>query len=415
MSSGGWPASGPRHGRHRRESVNEAWTPAVRPGEAAHQPVHARLDGAPPSLLARQPGWPVPRPPADEPRLLDDPLLAPWREQLAGLDDPWPAGPAEVARDPLDLPPPPPPAVVASLLAEPGSRPRDDDTMPLALVPLPREEPDVHLPGHSLETPPRGLRKFDLGTVPASVTPPRTWRKAAWFAVGTSAAVVCGLAIAAVRLVGAPSPGYTIDALPAYPTKPMEIEQLPAQETSEAPATSGSRGPEPSSADRRPDRPLTDSARNSEDVAIAGSSAVEQTTGSPEEPGTSTASTGNGEPTEPTRPSRTTVGPEPVTPTDPQRMGDRTEQFYALVTEDPQAAHELCTGGMARQGPEGIEARYAGVERVEVQEITIDRNRGVTTSKVKVVHKDGRETIEERRLTFTWGGDPKISDETISG
>ncbi len=47
------------------------------------------------------------------------------------------------------------------------------------------------------EAPATGLRKFDLGNVPASVTPPRSWRRAAWFAVGTSAAVVLGLTVAA--------------------------------------------------------------------------------------------------------------------------------------------------------------------------------------------------------------------------
>jgi len=108
------------------------------------------------------------------------------------------------------------------------------------------------------------------------------------------------------------------------------------------------------------------------------------------------------------------VGPAPVTPTNPQRMGDVTEAYYAMVTDNPEAAHELTTGGMAREGAEGIEARYAGVERVEVQDITIDRNQAITTSTVKLVHEDGTETIEQRQLTFTWGGDPKITDEATT-
>jgi len=95
-------------------------------------------------------------------------------------------------------------------------------------------------------------------------------------------------------------------------------------------------------------------------------------------------------------------------------MGDVTEAYYAMVTDNPEAAHELTTGGMAREGAEGIEARYAGVERVEVQDITIDRNQAITTSTVKLVHEDGTETIEQRQLTFTWGGDPKITDEATT-
>jgi hypothetical protein len=93
-------------------------------------------------------------------------------------------------------------------------------------------------------------------------------------------------------------------------------------------------------------------------------------------------------------------------------MGDRTVEYFALVTEDPQAAHEMCAGGLASAGPEGIEARYAGVDHVQVQDMTIDRNHATTTSTVKVLHEDGTETVEQRQLRFTWGGDPKISGDT---
>lgn len=113
-------------------------------------------------------------------------------------------------------------------------------------------------------------------------------------------------------------------------------------------------------------------------------------------------------------PTRRTVGPAPVTPTDPQAMGDRTEQYFRLVTSDPAGAHAMTTGGMAREGTQGIEARYTGVRRVVVQDITIDRNEAITTSKIKVVHEDGTETIETRRLTFTWGGDPKITEDSTT-
>jgi hypothetical protein len=55
-----------------------------------------------------------------------------------------------------------------------------------------------------------------------------------------------------------------------------------------------------------------------------------------------------------------------------------------------------------------------GVERVEVQAITIDRNQAITTSTIKVVREDGTVTIETRRLTFTWGGDPKITEDSTT-
>ena len=263
-----------------------------------------------------------------------------------------------------------------------------------------RDVPVVHtLPP---ETPPSGLRKFDLGTVPASVTPPRTWRKAAWFAVGTSAAVMVGLAYAAVEFVGEPGEPPLIDALPAYPTRSWSLEPLPAEQSTNEPdrPVSSSGSPQNSSSAHNPDTAVGDSPI--------------RTTTSPG--GRPTSSPGGGStptpaPTEPPPPSRTTIGSAPVTPTNPEKMGDVTEAYYAMVTDNPEAAHEMTTGDMAREGAEGIEARYEGVERVEVQEITIDRSNAITTSTVKVVHEDGTETIEQRQLKFTWGGDPKIKEE----
>src|SRR5437867_283497 len=66
-------------------------------------------------------------------------------------------------------------------------------------VPAPRD------PGSAVayacpELPTTGLRTFNLGTIPASVTPPRTWRRAAAFAVGTAMLVLLGLGYAAVTL-----------------------------------------------------------------------------------------------------------------------------------------------------------------------------------------------------------------------
>jgi hypothetical protein len=256
------------------------------------------------------------------------------------------------------------------------------------------------------DTSPRGLRTFDLGTVPASVTPPRSWRRAAWFAVGTSAAVVLGLAVASAELMGRPVDGSFIDALPAYPSGPMTLEKLPNQQTTTDAPTSGhtSKGRPPSSGSRPAPTGQSVPPRDT----VAGNTSDPETGGSADDDAITTAAT------TPVEPTRVTVGEAPVTPTNPQAMGDRTEEYFKLVTSDPAAAHAMTTGGMAREGTEGIEARYGDVERVEVQDVTIDRGQGVTTSTVKVVHEDGTETIEKRTLTFTWGADPKITDDTVT-
>jgi hypothetical protein len=283
------------------------------------------------------------------------------------------------------------------------------DTVPMGLV---TDDPSAVV--YAVPEPAAtGLRKFDLGNVPASVTPPRSWRRAAWFAVGTSAAVALGLTVAAVELMGRPvGDSGLIDALPAYPTGPLTLEKLPDHYATTDPTTGKpvpsskqpkhSAAPKPSQAPSQQDVPPKDTVTGGDHTSDAPSQ------------GGPTTTTPDG-PTTPVEPMRTTVGRAPITPTDPQAMGDRTEEYFRLVTSDPAAAHEMTTGDMAREGQEGIEARYDGVRRIEVQDITIDRSRAVTTSTVKVVRSDGSETIEHRQLTFTWGGDPKILDDSVTG
>ncbi|GAB1508571.1 hypothetical protein [Actinophytocola sp. KF-1] len=400
--------SGPAHARH--DGMR-----AFRPGDTAAPPAWPASE-----VLTRRPGWPV-----DEPEVP--------RARGAADAPAWPA-PRHRAQDwPAAVPPSPrhaegtPPSflrksIVAADAPASPRRPRHAaehadvlaDTVPMG--PPPKHSKTDTGPLSSAivyalpETPATGLRKFDLGTVPASVTPPRSWRKAAWFAVGTSAAVVLGLTIATSELMGRPVSDETlIDALPAYPTGPLTLAELPHHdETSDAPSTDRPTTSTRHSTSATPSATTEDSpARDTVIGSTTGEVSVVPTEPTSEDTTTTSSAT-------PAPPVRETVGDAPVTPTDPQKMGDRTEEYFALVTEDPAAAHALTTGGMAREGEEGIEARYGDVERIEVQEITIDRGKSETTSRMKVVHKDGTATIEERRLTFTWGGDPKIAADSTT-
>lgn len=433
MTSGGWYSQEQRHGRHRQGTTGAAWTPAVRPTDSG--PAHARHDGvaafrptdtAPPpawptsEVLTRRPGWPV-DPEVPKARTAAPAWPAP-RHRAAQLGVPSSRraaqAPPSFLREPIvgqDVPAPLRRRRHAA--ARPVAPDMLADTVPMGGARHSKAEAADEEAGAVVyalpETPATGLRTFDLGTVPASVTPPRSWRKAAWFAVGTSAAVVLGLTVATTELMGRPvGDGSLIDALPAYPTGPLTLAELPHEATtSDAPTThkpSRSSGrPSPSNAAAPP------SQESPPQDTVIGSTTGEESVVPTEPPSEGTTTTPPT--TTPGGPTRRTVGPAPVTPTDPAKMGDRTEEYFQLVTSDPAAAHAMTTGGLAREGAEGIEARYGGVERVEVQEITIDRNQAITTSRVTVVHKDGTETVERRQLTFTWGGDPKITDETTTG
>ncbi|MGB3440279.1 MAG: hypothetical protein WBA97_16150 [Actinophytocola sp.] len=403
MTSGGWHTQEHRHGRHHRDTTGEAWTPAERPTDAA--PDHAWRDGPPAFRLtgmAPPPVWPVSEEVTDQPVWPVDPPQEPETTDAPA----WPP-----SREPA----------YAMAAAERNATPPDmlADTVPMAWY----DEPEAGSPSGAMtypltESPLTGLGTFDLGTVPASVTPPRSWRKAAWFAVGTSAAVALGLTVATSELMGRPvDDGRLIDALPGYPSGPLTLSQLPhdagtpsSGRPDDGGAPTSHRGPSttvatPPSSQDDPPRDTVTGRTSDEESVVPTEPPSKDTTAAP--PTTSAAAT--------TAPTRTTVGPPPVLLADPQQMGDATEEYFELVTIDPAAALAMATGGLAREGEEGIEARYGRVERVEVQDITIDRDQAFTTSRVEVVHENGARTVEQRRLKFTWGDDPKITEDTITG
>src|SRR5262245_59548443 len=205
MTSGGWHSQDQRHGRHRQGATGAAWTPVVRPTDSG--PAHARRDGLVPAMrpadtgpawpvsevLTRRPGWP-----ADPPHALKDPFgaLNVSKGSFRASPPVWPSDDEERPEVPVQLRP-------ARHAAPPRRRTVSSDmvldTVPMGTVRIGRHEAVVYAVP---ETPATGLRTFDLGNVPASVTPPRSWRRAAWFAVGTSAAVVLGLIVVAVGPVG---------------------------------------------------------------------------------------------------------------------------------------------------------------------------------------------------------------------
>jgi hypothetical protein len=255
------------------------------------------------------------------------------------------------------------------------------------------------------ETPASGLRKFNLGTIPASVTPPRTWRRAAWFAVGTATFVVLALGFAAYQLVGNPKRNYTVDALPGQPSQQLLITALPAENVAPMPTPSSTRSTSPtSSSSARPSRTQAAPDRQHTPGQV--------NPGQPGPPAGRPDRPGGTNPVRPTSaPRRSTVDPAPMPPTDPEQLGDRTELYYAQVLENPAAAYALTTGPMRDEGPEGIEERYADISHIEVKKITIDPNWSYTRSELVVVREDGTTMTVYRELTFSQGTDPKISSD----
>ncbi|MBM7770192.1 hypothetical protein JOD54_000396 [Actinokineospora baliensis] len=258
-----------------------------------------------------------------------------------------------------------------------------------------------------VDRPATGLAKFDLGSIPASVTPPRSWRHAAWFAVTSAMLVVLGITYAAVTLMTGPRRPDVIEALPGLPSQfprpltdaPSGLTSTPDRSQSATPSTTtAGTAPTPESA-AAPAEPPPPAPSGPGSAAIGPSTTDSR-------PGTFFEA----EPQTGAAPRSTVVTPMLVVPSnDPDTMGDRTEAYYRDVVADPGAAFAMTSGHLRRQGQEQIQRRYADVTKVEVERIVIDPTRARTRSVLRVFRKDGSVSTEQRELTFSYGEDPLIT------
>ncbi|MFE9744930.1 hypothetical protein ACFYOT_08510 [Saccharothrix saharensis] len=255
------------------------------------------------------------------------------------------------------------------------------DHTPLERAPAPPP------PDPLVDTDAMGLRKFNIGLVPASVTPPRTWRFAAWFAVLSSAGVLVGLAVAAASLVGTNGPSERI-GLPGYPTDGPLLSGFLT--TPPAPP------PPPSTARRQPAEAVANGL-----VAASGERAA---------PGPAADRTG-GTPSPQTSAHVTTVPADAQPVVDPETIAENTELFYEGVAANSGSALTLVSDTFRLAGEVLLAEEFGDVSLIEVREITVDPTRGITVSTLDVTRKDGSRSTERRELVFTTGGVPLIDGE----
>lgn len=334
---------------------------------------------------------------------------------------------AELAREHIELSAPPEPAAEQPAKPEPPRRQRV--TLRAPAKPRVRgpfdeasldEDDEVRVYAAPLLD---GLGKFDLGSVPASVTPPKTWRKAAWFATGASGAVVVGLLFAGTFLVGGPT--TTTDALGGgWPGRQNGGNPLilPDPSLGQQGGTGGAGGdPQDSSSSGGGRSGTRDDAPDTHPQNAVGSETSE------DESPTDSSSSGDSSDPVTTGPTSTPARPPakpPVTPAqretsptnvfyetspDPKAMGDNTEKFFNNVTTDPSEASAVTTGDLKQEGSQGLRQRYANVAYFEVKKVEIDPDNNTTVNTLEVTHTDGTKTVEQRTLTF--GDDEKIADD----
>jgi hypothetical protein len=250
-------------------------------------------------------------------------------------------------------------------------------------IPLPRRRPIDPLQDTD------GLRKFNIGLVPASVTPPRTWKRAAWFAVVSSVLVLVGLSVAAAKLVGGGGAVETV-GLPGYPSDVPYISALPTGGTS------------PSSTGTRPS------------AANTGRGAPVPGTGSSAAPGTSgQGSATSAKPSGTAPPVITTVPVSQAPIVDGAKIAQQTEHFYREMATNADTALAMTTDTVRSNADALLEGRIADISLIEVKEIVVDPSKGLTVSLLQVTKKDGSISTEKRELSFTVGDLPLINSERL--
>lgn len=234
-----------------------------------------------------------------------------------------------------------------------------------------------------------GLYKFNLGRVPASVTPPTTWRRAAWFTIISS--------------VGALGVLLYIASLVTVPAQPGQLA-LPQSSRSSAHSTlitdigtaTSANGPTPEATPPTPATTVSPSPRPSRTsgTIVAAPPTPEQT-----------------------RPSQETTRPSPVLTPPPPKIVilnnrgparidvDRTVEvalsyLRGLSDEAPRHSYSLTGGALRAAGYESFALRWCDITSITVTELRVDRSSATVVALSRVSHRDGTVDDHAQRLTF---------------
>lgn len=291
--------------------------------------------------------------------------------------------------------------------------------------------PPVHEPAPEPETErPSLFSVYNIGTVPASVTPPPSWRKAAWFAMVSSAGVAVALMAASTLLVEQQQSDKHVQGW----TGLRGNDDLIGDET--APEPTGTPRPTTSSGAKKPQvigdvagvrpspgpPPTTSSAqrqaadRGSTPTTPRGTTSTKRSTSAEKAPTTTQRPKRTTTPPkttrpEPERPKKPTAKPAKreteralLSLSDTDKMGDRTETFFNEITEHPKKAHAQTTGELRAEGAKGIAERYKRVAFFEVERVLIDQRSRETISTLRTTYADGTVKDEQRTLRFDFNG-----------
>lgn len=231
-----------------------------------------------------------------------------------------------------------------------------------------------------------GLQKFDLGMTPASVTPPPTWRRAAWFTVVTSAAALGGLILASSALVGYSRPPRGLD----LPQEPSQGGYSPPGAAALPPPQGLGPGQTPQE-DALPDD-VGVGARQPARLPMVGGVVPYRIPGPP--PGNAPA--------------------QPPWP-DPSRadaVRQRCDQYFAALQDnDLSGAYAMTSGALHAAGFVAFAARYAAASSIEVTEVAVEPDHMVAS--VRLTRADGRGETQRHDLWLSQDADPTILADNL--
>lgn len=274
-------------------------------------------------------------------------------------------------------------------LVEPSSSLRDLDE---ADAPAPPESPDP-------------FDDLDLAISPVSVTPPRTWRQAAWFAVAASCVVLTVLVFTAAKLAGPRSPFDRLDAFPGLPTGGLLTARPPA-----TPVLTTA----PGANTTHQDRPTVLGAPPSAGIAVTpGRADVPQPDADPSGVGrsprqTTTGITGFTDPTPaPMVSLLPTTGQPPVSA---DSLITATQVFYDALPDDLVTAWGMVGQRIRMEGFDNFRRQWTNTAEVTLQQVVVNPNDSSVVASVLILTTDDRQHLQQFRLTFHAGHGLVIED-----
>ncbi|MFC7341818.1 hypothetical protein [Saccharopolyspora griseoalba] len=255
-----------------------------------------------------------------------------------------------------------------------------------------------------------GLHKFDLGMVPASVTPPRTWQRAAWFAIGSSVAALGGLLFVSAMFAGSSSrlEGLELPSAPRgdeHPPLPDPYFLTGDPTRPQASAESAA----PSSAGPAPQMVLPEPTTTAAPEGISGAPGTDAPRPSETAP-----------PNRPAPPNGTTSPPTHEPPallrlTDTEAMKRAGERYYsAIASGDLPGAYAMTGGDLRAEGYRSFAERYSFASKVEVLQVFVSS--GGTVHELRLTLPDGSQRVERHALRYDTAGERTeiISDQRTS-